>query len=82
MPVLILIKSPGGADAGKSYPLDGDSFVIGRDDDQCQIVIPNSAVSRKHAQITRSQGRYYIEDLKSRNHTFVNNTKVTDRRPR
>lgn len=81
MPALILIKSPGGVDAGKAYPLDGDVFVIGRDDDQCQIIIPNSAVSRKHATITRSRGRYYIEDLKSRNHTFLNNAKVTSPSP-
>ncbi|HET6575086.1 MAG TPA: SpoIIE family protein phosphatase [Fimbriiglobus sp.] len=77
MPALILIKSPGGADAGKAYPLDGDSFIIGRDDDQCQIVIPNSAVSRRHAAVTRSQGRFILEDLNSRNHTFLNNAKVT-----
>jgi serine phosphatase RsbU (regulator of sigma subunit) len=77
MPALILIKSPGGADAGKAYPLDGDTVVIGRDDDQCQIVIPNSAVSRKHAAITRSQGRFVLEDLNSRNHTYLNNAKVS-----
>jgi sigma-B regulation protein RsbU (phosphoserine phosphatase) len=77
MPSLILIKSPGGADTGKAYPLDGDAFVIGRDNDQCQIVIQNSAVSRRHALITRSQGRYFIEDLGSRNHTFLNQAKVT-----
>ena len=33
----------------RRIPLDGDPFVIGRDDEQCQIVIPNHAVSREHA---------------------------------
>jgi sigma-B regulation protein RsbU (phosphoserine phosphatase) len=81
MPSLILIKSPGGADTGKVYPLDGDTFVIGRDNDQCQIVVPNSAVSRRHAVITRSQGAYYVEDLNSRNHTYLNQRQVTTRTP-
>ncbi len=77
MPALILIKSPGGADTGKRYPLDGDALVIGRDDDQCQIVIANSAVSRRHAAIKRSHGTFFLEDLNSRNHTYLNNAKVT-----
>lgn len=78
MPSLILRKSPGGA-PGETIALDGDLFVIGRDADTCQIVIPHHAVSRRHAQITRSNGQYFIEDLRSRNNTFVNNKQVTIR---
>jgi serine phosphatase RsbU (regulator of sigma subunit) len=81
MPSLILLKSPGGASPGEKIPLDGDTLVIGRDADACQIVIPHHAVSRKHAQISRASGQYFIEDLKSRNHTFVNNKEVTARLP-
>jgi sigma-B regulation protein RsbU (phosphoserine phosphatase) len=81
MPTLNLFKSPGGASPGEMIPLDGDVYVIGRDADSCQIVIPHHAVSRRHAQITRIKGQYFIEDLKSRNHTFVNNKEVTDRVP-
>lgn len=76
MPSLILIKSPGGAATPQTYKLDGEQYVIGRDADQCQIVIPNSAVSRKHAIISRAHGKYVIEDLGSRNHTFVNQNQV------
>jgi serine phosphatase RsbU (regulator of sigma subunit) len=79
MPSLILLKSPGGASPGEQIPLDGELLVIGRDADTCQIVIPHHAVSRRHAQITRTQGHYYIEDLKSRNHTYVNNKEVAAR---
>jgi serine phosphatase RsbU (regulator of sigma subunit) len=79
MPALILLKSPGGAAPRETIPLDGDAFVIGRDADLCQIVIPHTAVSRKHAQITYAQGQYFIEDLKSRNHTFVNSKEVSTR---
>ena len=76
MPSLILVKSPEGASPGKNIPLNGDHLVIGRDESVCQIVIPHHAVSRKHALITRSDGQFFIEDLKSRNKTFVNSKEV------
>ncbi len=76
MPSLILLKSPEGASPNKNIPLNGDMLVIGRDEKECQIVIPHHAVSRKHAQIVRTNGQFYIEDLKSRNRTFVNSKEV------
>ena len=79
MPSLILLKSPEGASPNKNIPLTGDQMVIGRDENGCQIVIPHHAVSRKHAQIIRSGGQYFIEDLKSRNKTFVNSKEVAAR---
>ena len=78
MPSLVLRKSPGGT-PGETISLEGDLFVIGRDADTCQIVIPHHAVSRRHAQVTRTNGTYFIEDLRSRNNTFVNNKQVTTR---
>jgi len=78
MPSLVLRKSPGGT-PGETISLDGDLFAIGRDADTCQIVIPHHAVSRRHAQITRTNGSYFIEDLRSRNNTFVNDKQVTTR---
>jgi len=78
MPSLVLRKSPGGA-PGETIALDGDMYVIGRDADTCQIVIPHHAVSRRHAQITRTNGQYFLEDLRSRNNTFLNNKQVTTR---
>jgi serine phosphatase RsbU (regulator of sigma subunit) len=76
MPSLILLKAPGGSATGQAFPLDGDSMVIGRDAEQCQIAIPNTAVSRKHAVITRAADKFLIDDLGSRNGTFVNQTKI------
>ncbi|MCI0701786.1 MAG: SpoIIE family protein phosphatase [Planctomycetia bacterium] len=77
MPSLILMKAPDGAAPNKTIPLAGELMVIGRDADKCQIVIPHHAVSREHARITRSaNGQFFIEDLKSRNHTFVNSKEV------
>lgn len=77
MPSLMLLKSPeGGATPNKHVALTGDSQIIGRDADRCQIVIPHHAVSREHARITSQNGSFYIEDLKSRNHTYVNGKEV------
>lgn len=76
MPSLILLKSPEGASPNKNIPLNADQMVIGRDESGCQIVIPHHAVSRKHAVITRTGNQFFIEDLKSRNKTFVNSKEV------
>jgi phosphoserine phosphatase RsbU/P len=76
MPSLILMKAPDGSSAGQAFPLNADKMVLGREDG-CDIVIPNNAVSRKHATISRSNGQYVLEDLKSRNRTFVNNKEIS-----
>jgi serine phosphatase RsbU (regulator of sigma subunit)/pSer/pThr/pTyr-binding forkhead associated (FHA) protein len=56
-----------------------DRTVLGRNPD-CQVVIPATSVSREHAHILRVNGQYFVEDLQSRNHTYVNNEEVTQRR--
>ncbi|QEL19399.1 SpoIIE family protein phosphatase [Limnoglobus roseus] len=78
MPKLKLIKAPGMTGSGQSYLLSTDEVVLGRED-VCGIVVPNHAVSRKHARIIRSNGQFFIEDLKSRNKTLVNNREITER---
>jgi pSer/pThr/pTyr-binding forkhead associated (FHA) protein len=56
--------------------LRGD-YVFGRDKD-CQVVIRDMSVSRRHARIAPlSSATAEIEDLKSRNGTFVNEVRVT-----
>ncbi len=57
---------------------DEKPLVMGRNPD-CGIVIPLNSVSREHARIIRLEGRYFIEDLKSRNGTFVNNQAINER---
>jgi serine phosphatase RsbU (regulator of sigma subunit)/pSer/pThr/pTyr-binding forkhead associated (FHA) protein len=79
MPSLILLKSPDGIAPSRHINLTGEAQVIGRDQDKCQIVIPHHAVSREHARITAHNGAFYIEDLKSRNHTFVNSKEIGGR---
>ncbi len=72
---LLILK---GANQGQRIRLDRDTIVIGRNPD-CDVVVPGNAVSRQHAQIVRVDDGYFVEDLKSRNQTFVNNEKVEGR---
>jgi serine phosphatase RsbU (regulator of sigma subunit) len=67
-----------GVNQGVVIPLENDKIVMGRNAD-CGIVINVPAVSREHAMIRRIQGKWYIEDLKSRNQTFLNNQEVGTR---
>src|SRR4051812_29150174 len=58
---------------GTRYELVEGEYVLGRDPSECQIVIKDvPAVSRKHARLFKSGNGYAVEDLKSRNRTFLN----------
>src|SRR5436305_1133924 len=60
-----------GPQAGRKYELKGDKWILGRHPD-CDVVIEVGAVSRNHCQIVREGNAYRLEDLGSRNGTFVN----------
>jgi serine phosphatase RsbU (regulator of sigma subunit) len=57
--------------SGTRRPIDEGNFVIGRDPG-CSVVLEDGAVSRKHCRIVRDGSRYYLEDMRSRNRTFLN----------
>lgn len=71
-----------GPHSGRRYELRGDRWEMGRHPD-CQIVVDVGAVSRKHCQVVREGSVYFIEDLGSRNGTFLNEEqeKIEGRRP-
>jgi len=48
-----------------------DTLVIGRDA-SCDVVIPDRQVSRRHARITKSGAIVMLEDLGSKNGTYLN----------
>lgn len=80
MASLLMIKGP---NPGQRYVLEKGRIILGRNAD-CDVVLPppnNTAVSREHAAITKIDDRYYLEDLKSRNNTYVNNQAVKERTP-
>lgn len=67
------------ADNGTMHPLMDEIATIGRTPSN-DIAIPDSSVSSQHARITRTAEGFVIEDLRSRNGTFVNSEKVTEKR--
>jgi phosphoserine phosphatase RsbU/P len=76
---MALLKVLTGSQPGHLLPLQGDTAILGRHPG-CDIVLESAAVSRQHARIVRSNGNYYVEDLRSRNGTFVNGERVRGRR--
>lgn len=58
--------------------VDGDRFTIGRHS-SCDLVIPNSKLSREHLTVERSGDRYFVEDRGSSNGTELNSQPLLDR---
>jgi phosphoserine phosphatase RsbU/P len=73
-----LLKLIRGGNIGQLLPLAGDRVVLGRHP-SCQIVLDNAAVSRQHAQILENHGTHYLEDLRSRNGTQLNDETIRGR---
>src|SRR5277367_2211597 len=63
---------------GSSIPLTEDEVSFGREPSN-RISLLDAAVSRKHCVITHNSGQFKIQDLNSRNSTFVNGVPVTER---
>ncbi len=66
-----------GLKSGTDIPLIEDTMVLGRLP-SCDIVLPDHTVSRHHARILRRQDGFYLEDLQSRNGTYVNGQRITN----
>ena len=72
VPLLVVQEGPL---VGHKWPLDRDVTVLGRGE-ECDIVVPERQVSRAHLRIKRDAGNYVLEDLGSKNGTFVNGRQV------
>ncbi|MBL4883453.1 MAG: SpoIIE family protein phosphatase [Planctomycetaceae bacterium] len=64
-----------GSRIGELHELISDRLVLGRHP-SCEVVLENAVISRQHARMIRQGDSYVIEDLGSRNGTFVNEKKV------
>lgn len=68
---------------GQTGPLNGqrwivsNSIIIGRDP-ACEIVVPDRQVSRFHARLALEEKGVTLEDLGSKNGTFINGTRVDE----
>ena len=71
-----VLRFVAGKDQGREFPLPPDlHIVIGRVND-ADLLLLDEKISRKHAKISTHGGRVTIEDLASRNGTFVNGVKI------
>jgi hypothetical protein len=55
----------------RQWVLDEQVNVIGRGED-CQVIVDDRQASRNHARIVRTEQGYVLEDLDSKNGTFLN----------
>lgn len=53
-----------------------NSVVVGRAEDQADLVIPHSSISRRHCKIEYIEKEFYITDLKSSNGVTINGNKI------
>ncbi len=57
------------------FALAGDRVVVGRSHD-CDLVLPDVVLSRRHAELVRAPQGWAVRDLRSLNGTFVNGKRV------
>jgi len=55
--------------------ISGDEALIGRSE-ECHIVVPDRAVSRRHARVFKQNGTWWLEDVGSRGGTRLNGSPV------
>ena len=71
--VLVILSSNS---FGKSFIINRMCTVIGRSYD-CEIVIDDPLVSKRHCQVLLEEdNKFYIEDIGSKNSTYLNEKKV------
>ncbi|MEM6469099.1 MAG: FHA domain-containing protein [Planctomycetota bacterium] len=71
----VKLKVMTGSHEGTEIPISGDKFLIGRSE-SCQLRPKSDSISRKHCILVIREGRVLIQDLKSRNGTFVNEKRL------
>ena len=71
------LKAKNGPLAGQRLELIEDSTVLGRSP-ECDIQVEDYAVSRKHAVLHLQDNQFLVEDLKSRNKTYLNDIALDD----
>src|SRR5215813_12999018 len=70
----IILTHIQGSLAGGKTEFDGPMVRVGRDPRDCDLIFDSAnepGVSRLHAEISLSDGIFYLEDLNSRNGTFL-----------
>lgn len=60
----------------KAFDLNEGSTIVGRDS-SCEISVDDGSVSRKHAEFVLANGRLTLKDLGSKNHTHIDNQRIS-----
>lgn len=71
-PILMALDGP---QANEHWTMTEDQIILGRDE-TCDVVLAERQVSRQHIRIFRDGNRYFIEDLQSKNGTWVNGQRL------
>lgn len=71
-PVLIVLD---GKYANQYWTIENDSISLGREEG-CEIVIPERQISRQHIRVYKQDKAYYLEDMDSKNGTWVNGQRI------
>lgn len=74
--LLVLNKKSLPFNVKEFYPLDKHDLVIGRKG--CDICFEDVTLSSKHVHIWYSDNEWHLEDMKSKNGTFLNDERVTE----
>jgi len=69
-----------GKDEGRFHELESETFFLGRAQDN-DVCIDDKHVSRRHLRISAKDGKFFIEDLQSRNGTFIRDKIVAPGKP-
>lgn len=67
-------------DTGERYELLEKEMIIGKNKDRAQILLTEPTVSRIHAMITKKRDSCYIQDLNSKNGTYINGERLPIRK--
>lgn len=74
--VLVTLSAPPGAQGAARWRIGSRPMVLGRHPG-CEIHLPARQISREHARIFATATGYFVEDLGSKNGTFVNGEPAT-----
>lgn len=66
--------------SGERVDIGSEALIVGRTDD-CGITLSDQNVSRHHAEVKTSNGRFVVSDLGSTNGTMVNGNRITTDHP-
>jgi len=70
----LIMKS--GPEPEKTYKLEKDEFVMGRELIN-DLIINDPEISRRHARLFKKSDRYFVEDLNSTNGTFIAGERIS-----